>query len=154
MATHRYGAVCDWSGSTLEGYEHYDRNHVASAPPAGATLELSADPAFKGDPSRLNPEQLLVLAAASCQLLSFLAICARARIDVRAYRDEAEAVMPEDDPPTRITQITLRPRITVAGDVREDRLHRYAQLAHRECYVANSIRTQIAVEPVFEVVAA
>jgi organic hydroperoxide reductase OsmC/OhrA len=140
---HAYRATVSWSGSTGVGYDHYDRDHRSGG------LPLSADPHFRGDPDRLNPEVLLVMAAASCQLLSFLAVCARARIDVVAYEDDAEGVMPEDSRPHRITRIVLRPRIEVAGDATEERLHKLAQLAHRECYIANSLTTEVVVEPVF-----
>ena len=61
-------------GSTAAGYESYDRAHLGAVPPSLSEIELSADPVFRGDPQRCNPEQLLVLAAASCQLLSFLAV--------------------------------------------------------------------------------
>src|SRR3954470_23196952 len=110
--THHYSVGCHWSGSTAAGYETYERAHTVSAAPAASRLELSSDPAFRGDPTKLNPEQLLVMAASSCQLLSFLAVAARARINVVAYEDEAEGTMPEDDPPTRLTSIVLRPTIT------------------------------------------
>ncbi|MGB7159899.1 MAG: hypothetical protein WBD40_17665, partial [Tepidisphaeraceae bacterium] len=68
--THRYTTTTRWRGSTGAGYDAYDRAHEAGAPPADATTMLSSDPAFGGDPRLLNPEQLLVLAASSCQLLS------------------------------------------------------------------------------------
>src|SRR4051812_18525161 len=110
---HSYRTDLTWEGSTAVGYDHYGRAHELAAPPADTALQLSADAAFGGDPSRLNPEQLLVAASASCQLLSFLAVAARARIDVVAYRDTAEAVMPEDQRPMRITRITLHPVITL-----------------------------------------
>ena len=144
---HRYSVRCHWSGSTGAGYEAYDRAHEGSAPPAAGTLGLSADPAFRGDPGRLNPEQLVVLAASSCQLLSFLAVAARARIEVLRYADEAEATMPEDDPPTRLTSIVLRPTIWVAPGTSEARVRHLVAVAHRECYVANSLRTEVRVEP-------
>jgi organic hydroperoxide reductase OsmC/OhrA len=147
--THRYTVGCTWQGSTLDGYEAYDRGHEAIAPPAVPTLSLSSDASFRGDPQLLNPEQLLVIAVSSCQLLSFLAVAARARIDVVEYRDEAEAVMPEDDPPVRVTRITLRPAITVRGDVAESRLTHLCEIAHRECFIANSLTTDITVEPMF-----
>src|SRR5918996_6649026 len=111
---HEYRSRLEWKGSTAEGYDAYGRGHVVSAAPAAQSLTLSSDPAFRGDPERLNPEQLLLVAASSCQLLEFLAICARARIDVVSYIDEAEAVMLPDDEPMRITRLTLRPRIVVA----------------------------------------
>ena len=88
-----------------------------------------------------------MLAASSCQLLSFLAVAARARIDVIAYRDDSEGEMPEDDRPVRITRITLRPRITVSSDVTDDRVLHLVEVAHRECYIANSLTTDIVIEP-------
>jgi organic hydroperoxide reductase OsmC/OhrA len=83
-------------------------------------------------------------------MLEFLAIAARARIDVVSYTDEAEAVMPEDAKPMRITLITLRPRIVVEGDVDEERVKHYVELAHDECYIANSIASEMAIEPAIE----
>jgi organic hydroperoxide reductase OsmC/OhrA len=148
-ATHRYEVSCSWSGSTGVGYAAYDRTHHATTTPTSVALTLSGDAAFGGDPSKLNPEQLVVLAASSCQLLSFLAIAARARIDVVAYTDEAEGVMAEDDPPLRIGRIHLRPRITLAAPVPEARVRRLVELAHGECYVANSLRSEIVVTPSF-----
>ncbi|MDQ1396750.1 MAG: hypothetical protein QOG64_2009 [Acidimicrobiaceae bacterium] len=145
---HRYRASCAWSGSTGAGYDDYGRDHTAVSPPASAALSLSSDPGFRGDPSRLNPEQLLVLSASSCQLLSFLAVAARARIDVVDYRDEASGVMPEGDKPMRITKIELRPTITVRGPVTGARIAHLCEVAHRECFIANSLRTEITVTPV------
>jgi organic hydroperoxide reductase OsmC/OhrA len=148
--THHYRARTAWSGSTGLGYDVFDRAHEATAPPAEQQLQIASDPAFKGNPRLLNPEQLIVLAASSCQLLAFLAVAARSRVDVVAYEDDATAEMPEDDPPVRITRILLAPRITIAGKPpSEDRLRRMVEMAHRGCYIANSLRTEIAVEPVF-----
>jgi organic hydroperoxide reductase OsmC/OhrA len=143
---HSYAARIAWSGSTGVGYDAYDRRH------AGITggefrLPLSSDASFRGDPACLNPEQLLVLAAASCQLLSFLAVAARARIDVVDYQDDAVGEMPE----TSVTTIVLRPRIVVAAaaarPVTEDRVRHLCEVAHRECYIARSVRSEIVVEP-------
>jgi organic hydroperoxide reductase OsmC/OhrA len=146
IVTHRYNVSCAWHGSTGAGYEAYDRSHEAHAPPAEATLQMSGDPAFRGTPALLNPEQLLVMAAASCQLLSFLAVAARARVDVVDYQDDAEGEMPEDEQPMRVTRITLRPRITVRGDVGEERIRHLVEVGHRECFIANSLQTEVVVE--------
>lgn len=147
---HRYASQLRWSGSTADGYEHYDRGHRVSAPPSASELHLSGDPAFGGNPDLLNPEQLLLVAASSCQLLSFLAIAARARLEVVSYSDEAEAVMPEDEKPMRITQITLRPHVVIRGDVDEPRVRRYLELAHEQCFVANSLNSEMVIEPLIE----
>lgn len=153
---HRYRTAVRWSGSTGVGYESYDRAHTLTTEPATTTLELSSDPSFRGDPRLLNPEELLVAAASSCQLLSFLAVAARARIDVVGYVDDAVGEMPEDRAPISITRIVLRPVITI-GVARtadgpgarpsEERVRRLVDLAHRECYIASSLRSEVVVEP-------
>jgi organic hydroperoxide reductase OsmC/OhrA len=145
VTVHHYSANCSWSGSTAAGYETYDRTHLVGAGPN--ELTLSSDPAFLGDPARLNPEQLLVLAASSCQLLSFLAVAARARLDVRAYRDEATATMPEEPRPMRLAEIVLRPDIVLAPGPSEERVRHLVEVAHRECFIANSLATPVRVEP-------
>lgn len=145
MTTHHYRATCHWEGSTAAGYDAYDRTHTVALPPAAGTLAVSADQAFSGDPSLANPESLLLAAAASCQLLSFLAVAARARIEVTAYDDDAVAVM--DGEPPRITEVRLRPRITVTAPATDARVRHLCQVAHRECYVANSLTARIAIEP-------
>ena len=144
---HRYDVVCSWKGSTGAGYEHYTRAHDMSAPPAQADLAMSSDPAFRGDPTRLNPEQLLVMAAASCQMLSFLTIAARKRIDVVGYEDRAEGLMPEDDKPVRITRILLKPRIVINGAADPGTVESLVKLAHGHCFIANSVKSDIRIEP-------
>jgi len=150
---HTYRTSLRWTGSTGQGYDAYDRAHEVRADPAGSALALSSDPAFRGDPDLLNPEQLLVAAASSCQLLSFLTVAARARLDVVGYEDEATAVMPADDPPMRLTQIVLRPTITVVGPdgghPTDERLAHLCEVAHRECFIASSLRSEVLVEPTF-----
>ena len=148
---HVYRANCAWHGSTAGGYRDYQREHVATAPPAHDALTLSADPAFLGQSERLNPEQLVVMAAASCQLLSFLAVAARARINVLSYEDDAVGVMPNDDRPIRLTRIELRPRIIVASGTTVEKVCHLVDLAHHECYIANSLRTEVSVRPEVEI---
>ena len=146
MTVHEYRARCSWSGSTAEGYDSYSRAHTLECPPAPAQLAMSGDPTFLGDPNLLNPEQLLLAAAVSCQLLSFLAVAARARIDVWRYEDDAEADMPEDIKPMRITAIRLRPRITVAEGTDAARVQKLVALAHNECFVANSLTSEMDIQ--------
>ena len=145
--THRYQVHLGWRGSTAGGYRSYDRAHAVTAATAGERLELSADAAFLGDPGRLNPEQLLLAAASSCQLLSFLAEAARAGVDVRSYRDEAEAEMPVSREPMRITRITLRPHIGVAPGTDPEVVIELVHRGHRQCFIANTLNADIALEP-------
>ena len=146
MADHRYETRLNWSGSTGLGWDGYDRLHSATAPLAEQEIRLTTGESH-GDPSILNHEQLLVMAASSCQMLSFLHLAAKARIDVVAYEDEATGVMPEDADPLRITEITLRPRITVTGDASEERIRKLVHTAHEHCFIANSLTSDISIEP-------
>lgn len=148
MTGHVYSARCSWRGSTGEGYEHYDRAHTGSA--AERSVTLTSGDAGRGDPAELNPEQLVVMAASSCQLLWFLHLAAKARIDVVGYEDEAEGVMAEGERPLRLTRIVLRPHISVRGGASEERVVKLCELAHRECYIANSLTAEIALEPTVE----
>lgn len=134
-----------WAGSTGLGWEGYGRAHEATAPPAEQAVTLTTGETH-GDPSLLNPEQLVVMAASSCQLLFFLHLAAKARIDVVEYEDEAGAEMPDD----RLTRITLRPRIVVASDATEERVRKLVELAHEHCYIANSLNSEVLIEPRIE----
>jgi organic hydroperoxide reductase OsmC/OhrA len=147
MSGHQYRAQVQWAGSTGRGYDAYPRAHTAYLPPASEGLDLSADPHFRGDADLPNPEQLLVLAASSCQLLSFLALAARRGVDVVGYEDEATGEMPASAAPQRITRITLRPKVSVAGEVDVAVVHKLLYEAHRECYIANSLKSETVLEP-------
>jgi organic hydroperoxide reductase OsmC/OhrA len=148
--THSYQSRLSWEGSTAAGYDSYDRTHTVTVPPARAALRLSSDPAFNGDAGLANPEQLFLAAASSCQMLMFLAIAARSQVDVIAYEDEADATMPEDTKPMRITQITLRPRVTIRSETDLDRVRRIVSRAHERCFIANSINAEINIDAVIE----
>ena len=144
---HHYHVTCRWNGSTGVGYEAYGRAHELVAAPAEAKLKTSSDPAFRGDPKLLNPEQLLVMAASSCQLLSFLAVAARKRLDVVDYVDQAEGFMPDGDKPVRITRILLKPRIVVKAPADETAVRKAVEIGHHECFIANSLKSEIEVLP-------
>lgn len=146
-AAHEYRTSLTWAGSTAGGIRAYDRGHDVRAEPARAGLRLSADPTFRGDRDLLNPEQLLLAAAASCQVLSFLAEAARAGVDVLAYEDDGLALMPTDDPPMRITRIELAPRITVAPGTDHDLVRTLVQRGHEQCFIARSVSAEIVVTP-------
>ena len=153
MGDHTYRATIAWEGSTGDGYAAYTRDHEGAVPPATADLALSADPHFRGDPTRANPEQLLVLAASSCQMLSFLHVAATAKLDVLDYTDDAEGVMPERVQPMRITRITLRPRVLVTAGSDVSRFEELMHEAHDGCFIANSLTTEVVVEPTVEIAA-
>ncbi|UJP11768.1 OsmC family protein [Microbacterium sp. KUDC0406] len=150
MTTHTYSSELDWTGSTGQGYRAYGRAHAVGLGEAGP-LTVSADPAFRGDADLPNPEQLLLAAASSCQLLSFLAVAAIAGVDIVGYSDSAEAIMPADAEPMRITEITLRVAVVARG-TDEWTVRELLETAHEQCYIANTLATPVTVVADVEIV--
>lgn len=150
MREHRYAVTLAWTGNHGQGtagYRAYGREHEITVP--GKPILLgSADPAFRGDPSRWNPEELLVAAIAACHQLWYLHLCSVAGIVVTAYRDEAVGLMEQTaDGAGQFRSVVLRPRVTVAAgaDVALARdLHREA---HAKCFVARSVNFPVDHEP-------
>ncbi len=92
---HSYEIGVAWTGNTGRGtssYTSYERSHEVSAE-GKPVIAGSSDPAFRGDKSRYNPEELLVASLSTCHMLSYLHLCADARIVVTKYTDDAIGVM-------------------------------------------------------------
>jgi organic hydroperoxide reductase OsmC/OhrA len=148
--TRTYACTLAWTGNTGRGtadYGAYSRNHVFSAP-GKPDLPGSSDPAFRGDKSRYNPEELLVAAVASCHMLWYLHLCADAGVVVQAYRDEPTGTMVED--PERggyFTGITLHPKVTIAKGSAVGKARQLHGPAHAKCYIANSVNFPVSCEP-------
>jgi organic hydroperoxide reductase OsmC/OhrA len=143
--------VVRWVGNLGEGtatYRSYSRNHDITAPDRDVpALPGTADVAFRGDPARYSPEDLIVAAAAGCPLLWYLHLCAENGIVVEEYDDDPTGVMMEDDSGSgEITEVTLRPRVVIsAGDsVVARALH---AAAHERCFIARSVTFPIRCEP-------
>lgn len=125
-------------------YETYSRRHEVRL--GGSSIDLSAAAEFRGDSALPNPEQWLVAAASSCQLLSFLAIAARAGVEIFDDRDTATGIMPDDARPMRLTEIVLRPTIVAQGTSTAV-VERLLEKAHRQCSIANSLTAVVTLEP-------
>ena len=113
-------------------------------------MAASAAPDYKGDPGRVDPEAALVAAISSCHMLTFLALAAKKRFVVDSYVDDAVGFMEKNqEGRVAVTRVTLRPAIAFGGERRPspadlDKLHHQA---HEHCFIANSVRTEISVEP-------
>jgi organic hydroperoxide reductase OsmC/OhrA len=115
----------------------------------GESVPWSAAPEFKGDAQRVNPEEAFVASLSTCHMLTFLAIAARRRFVVDTYVDEASGIM-EKNPQGKfwVSKVTLRPKVTFGG-TRQPSTQEISDLhhaAHDNCFVANSVRTEVAVE--------
>jgi len=150
IRTHAYKIAVTWSGNLGSGtsdYRSYERAHAISA--AGKPeIAASSDPAFRGDASRWNPEELLVASLSSCHMLWYLHLASAAGIVVTDYVDEAEGTMEESAGGAgRFVRAVLRPRVSIApgcDPVRAGELHREA---HRKCFIAQSVNFPVQCEP-------
>lgn len=149
MKQHHYEVGMKWVGNQGVGtksYATYSRNHVYSQP-GKPEIPGSSDVAFRGDPTRYSPEDLLVGAISSCHMLWYLHLCSTHGIIVEEYDDHAAGVMEEfADGNGRFTSITLRPRIVISkGDAaKANALH---EQAHHFCFIANSVNFPVTCEP-------
>lgn len=147
---HRYAVTVDWTGNRGSGtsdYRAYDRAHEIRAegkPPVPG----SSDPAFRGDPARWNPEDLLVGSLSSCHMLWYLHLCAVAGIVVTGYVDRAEGVMEEGgDGGGRFVQVTLMPTVTVRPGADLETARALHHEAHAKCFIANSVNFPVGCQP-------
>ena len=147
VSSHTYGSELTWAGDTAAGYEGYDRRHTVRINGKEA-MAISADPTFRGDPSLHNPEDLLVAALSSCHLLTYLALCARARIAVTGYVDKVHGTMVETpDGGGHFTEVVLRPVVTVTSADMSEKATRLHQAANKYCFIANSVNFPVRCEP-------
>lgn len=147
---HEYTVTVDWTGNLGEGtsgYRAYSRNHdilVAGKPPIAG----SADPAFRGDGGRHNPEDLLVGSLSACHMLWYLHLCAEAGVVVLAYRDEARGTMIQtDNGGGRFSEVVLYPVVTIAADSDTGLAERLHERAHELCFIAASMNFPVRCEP-------
>ncbi|MEV0366648.1 OsmC family protein [Nocardia fusca] len=154
--THHYECRTEWTGAGERGtvdYRSYDRAHVSRAP-GRPDLPGSADPAFRGDASRWNPELLLLASLSQCHLLWYLHLCATGGVTVLDYRDDAVGTMAEDsDGGGRFTGVELRPVVTVAAAEMADRARELHRAAHAKCFIAASVNFPVTHSPRIEVAA-
>jgi organic hydroperoxide reductase OsmC/OhrA len=149
---HHYTVDVEWNGNRgtgTSGYRAYGRDHSISAG-TKPVIPGSADPAFRGDAARWNPEDLLVAALSACHQLWYLHLCADAGIAVLAYQDHAAGTMVED-PATgggRFVRVVLRPQVTVRAGDDADRARRLHDEAHAKCYIASSVNFAVTHEPI------
>ena len=148
--THHYELSVTWTGNTGSGtsnYRAYGRAHEVEAgdkPP----IPGSADPTFRGDPARWNPEELLVTSVSQCHMLWYLSLCAGEGVVVTGYADQPRGTMIEAaDGSGQFQEIRLRPQVELASAEHADRAMALHERAHRMCYIANSVNFPIHHEP-------
>ncbi|HEY7728034.1 MAG TPA: OsmC family protein [Candidatus Eisenbacteria bacterium] len=149
---HEFRCRLVWTGAANGGttdYETYSREYRIDGEAKSLSIRGTSAAAFCGDPTLWNPEEMLVAALSACHFLTYAALCARARITVVAYEDNAWGEMKRIDGRVRFSEVVLRPRVTIAsGDpARARALH---GKAHEHCFIAGSVNFPVRHEPYVE----
>ncbi|MEO1250743.1 MAG: OsmC family protein [Pseudomonadota bacterium] len=148
MTDHQFAARITWTGNKGEGtagYRAYARDHEIAIDGKPAIMG-SSDPAFRGDPARHNPEDLLIASLSACHMLWFLHLAAEAGLVVETYTDDATgAMVMEKSGAGQFREVILRPRVEIsAGDARlAPALH---EKAHNLCFIARSVNFPVRCE--------
>src|SRR5215471_18817873 len=146
MSEHK--ATIIWSrGGKDFGYKSYSRDHLWRFD-NGVEVPASATPSYLGNPRRVDPESAFVAALSSCHMLTFLALASNKGFVVDSYQDNAVGRVEKNAKgKLAVTRVELRPRIHFSGERQPtqadlDWLH---DKAHRECFIANSVTTEVRV---------
>ena len=152
---HLYTAEIEWNrGEQPFTDNRYSRAHRwrfdGGAEVRGSSSPLSVAVPMS-DPGAVDPEEAFVASLSSCHMLWFLGLAAKARFRVDRYTDRAEGVMEKNaEGKVAVTRVTLRPAVVFSGDrvpspEEIDHLH---HRAHEECFIANSVKSEVRCEPV------
>ena len=147
---HTYTVNVEWNGNLgtgTSGYSEYSRQHNITVN-GKPVIVSSSDPAFNGDPTRYNPEELLVASLSSCHMLWYLHLCSDSNIVVLEYIDQAHGVMTEQkDGSGKFQQVTLSPVITILKESNRSPANELHKQAHSKCFIANSVNFPVQCQP-------
>lgn len=139
--THSYQSQLTWTGNRGEGtknYKAYDRSYhieVEGKP----MIEGSSDPAFMGDSSKYNPEELFLFSLSSCHMLWYLHLCSAEGIVVSSYKDRASGIMTEESNGSgKFTEAILRPEVIITDSTKKQLALQLHHKANQMCFIANS----------------
>jgi organic hydroperoxide reductase OsmC/OhrA len=153
---HQYSAEIIWErGDAVFSDNRYSRRHLwrfdggldvpASSAPQSVPVPMS-------DPSAVDPEEAFIASLSSCHMLWFLAIAGKRKFRVDRYRDQASGIL-EKNPAGKLwmSVVTLHPEVRFSGELlpTPQQIEDMHHSAHTECYIANSVSSQVRVEPVF-----
>ncbi|MBK7270241.1 MAG: OsmC family protein [Flavobacteriales bacterium] len=148
---HQYALTMEWTGNLgtgTDGYRNYKRDHIIRIANK-VDLFGSADPAFRGDASRHNPEELLVAALSACHMLSYLHACVVNGVVVTGYIDHATGSMETfEDASGRFIEVVLHPEVTVREASMIAKANELHALANKWCFIANSVNFPVRHDPI------
>jgi organic hydroperoxide reductase OsmC/OhrA len=146
MTDHNYAIELVWTGDTGQGTKNlrsYSREHDIAGDGL-PTIAGSSDPAFRGDPSRWNPEQLYVASIAQCHMLWYLSLAAKSGVTVVGYEDHPTGLMIEEaNGAGQFDNVTLHPTVTITPDSDAQVAQELHDRVADYCFIARSVQTPI-----------
>jgi organic hydroperoxide reductase OsmC/OhrA len=150
MKHHHYNATTTWTGNRGSGtsdYKAYDRSHEIGIK-GKRIIEGSADPSFRGDPTKHTPEDMLVSSLSNCHMLWYLHLCSANGVVVTAYVDHATGVMEENsDGSGQFIGVTLNPIVTVQSAAMVELAISLHHEATHKCFIARSVNFNVQHKP-------
>ena len=147
---HTYSVATRWTGNTgkgTSGYRDYERANIISVANK-PDIPGSSDPSFRGDPTRYNPEELLVASLSTCHMLWYLHLCAEAGVVVVDYVDQPTGIMVETpDSGGHFSEVTLFPVVVVTDQSMIEKANELHRQAHKLCFIANSCNFPVHHKP-------
>ena len=147
---HYYKLTIQWTGNKGTGtsnYRAYERSHEIIADNK-ATILASSDPAFRGDKTRYNPEELLVASLSSCHMLWYLHLCSEAGVVVTDYKDNATGTMMETaNGGGYFKEVMLKPVVTVTERSMIEKATALHAKANELCFIASSVNFKVSHNP-------
>ena len=131
----RYKAKTTWTSARRGLLSAVEKTHIAVGSP----------PEFKGEPDVWTPEELLVGSLNTCIMLTFLSLAQARGLTPAAYESEAEGLLENVEGKFRITEVTVRPHVTVKGEGELDRAREIMERAEGECFISNSVKSKIKI---------
>jgi len=151
--THLYQIEVQWTGNRGQGtsnYRAYERSHEIKIEGKPSILG-SSDPAFRGDKTRYNPEELFIASLSTCHMLWYLHLCAEERIVVVNYLDKATGTMIEtEDGVGQFIEVLLKPVVTISESSDPALAAQLHEKAHHLCFIANSVNFPVRCESLIQ----
>lgn len=151
---HHYSTSIEWTGNKgtgTSGYRNYDRSYTISIENK-VTIDGSSDPAFRGDKTKHNPEELFLASLSSCHMLWYLHFCSEAGVILTEYTDKATGIMAETaNGSGHFTEVTLHPEIIVTDESMIEKAVELHQKANEFCFIANSVNFKVKHSPTVQV---
>lgn len=152
---HNYPVTVKWTGNKGSGtsdYKAYERNHSILINNK-SEIFCSSDPAFRGDKTKHNPEDLLVSSLSACHMLWYLHLCSKSGIVVIDYIDNAVGIMVETTNGSgRFVEVTLNPIVTVTESAMIEKANELHKEAYELCFIANSVNFPVKHKPIGQVI--